>query len=68
MKNINITDRHKQIIEWSQEGTKASTIARWLGISVHTVRSHKRTAYNRLNVHSNDDAWLKIKEMESSGR
>lgn len=68
MKNIEITARHKQIIEWCEQGLKVESIARALNISVHTVRAHKRTAFNRLNVHSNTEAWEKIREMESSGR
>jgi DNA-binding NarL/FixJ family response regulator len=63
-----LTARHKEIIEMCQQGLKLATVARRLGISIHTVKAHKHVIYNRLNVKTNDDAWLKIKEMESSGR
>jgi DNA-binding NarL/FixJ family response regulator len=64
MKNISVTDQHKRIIQMCQEGLKIESVARVLNISPNTVRSHKRTAYNRLNVKTNDEAWLKIKELE----
>ena len=63
-----LTARHKQIIEMCQQGLTRETVARRLGISMHTVKAHKRVIYNRLNVKTNDEAWLKIKEMESSER
>ena len=55
-----LTNRHKEIIEMCQQGLKLATVARRLGISMHTVKAHKRVIYNRLNVKTNDEAWLAI--------
>jgi DNA-binding NarL/FixJ family response regulator len=55
-----LTNRHKEIIEMSQQGLSRETVARRLGISIHTVRAHKRVIYNRLNVKTTDEAWLAI--------
>ena len=55
-----LTARHKEIIEMCQQGLKLATVARRLGISMHTVKAHKRVIYNRLNVKTNDEAWLAI--------
>jgi DNA-binding NarL/FixJ family response regulator len=64
MKNIDVTYRHKEIIKMLHDGLKLESVARALNISPNTVRAHKQTAYNRLHVHSLDEAFLKIREME----
>jgi len=57
-----LTNRHKEIIEMCQQGLSRATVARRLGISIHTVRAHKRVIYNRLNVKTTDEAWLAIQK------
>jgi DNA-binding NarL/FixJ family response regulator len=57
-----LTNRHKEIIEMCQQGLTRETVARRLGISIHTVRAHKRVIYNRLNVKTTDEAWLAIQK------
>lgn len=68
MKNIEVTHRHKEIIKMLHDGLKIESVARALNIAPNTVRSHRQTAYNRLHVNNLDDAFLKIREIESSGR
>lgn len=68
MKNIEVTHQHKEIIKMLHSGLKLESVARVFNIKPSTVRSHRQTAFNRLHVKTLEDAFLKIQEMESSGR
>jgi RNA polymerase sigma factor (sigma-70 family) len=48
--NNKLTDRERAVIELAGRGMSDEQIARQLGISVWTVRSHLRNSYEKLGV------------------
>jgi len=47
-----LTDREKTILAMVGEGKRSESIAGVLGISVHTVRTHRRNLMQKLGIHS----------------
>jgi DNA-binding NarL/FixJ family response regulator len=56
---VDLTDREKQVLEALAKGYAYKEIADQLKISFETVRTHLRTIYEKLHVHSRTEAVLK---------
>lgn len=54
-----LTERERQILQLAVEGCTKRTIASRLSLSPHTVDSHLRSIYGRLQVHSRGSAVAK---------
>ncbi len=55
----NLTDREEQVLGHLARGHAYKEIADLMGISFETVRTHVRTIYDKLHVHSRTEATLK---------
>lgn len=49
---IGITEREREVLQCLVQGMLYKQVARELNISIHTVRSHIRNIYSKLQVHS----------------
>jgi DNA-binding NarL/FixJ family response regulator len=58
-----LTPREKQVLRLMAEGTSSRDIARRLGISYTTVRTHIRSLGSKLGVHSKLEAIVKAREL-----
>ena len=56
---VDLTDREKEVLEALAKGYAYKEIADQLNISFETVRTHLRTIYEKLHVHSRTEAVLK---------
>jgi DNA-binding NarL/FixJ family response regulator len=56
---VDLTDREKEVLEALAKGYAYKEIADQLKISFETVRTHLRTIYEKLHVHSRTEAVLK---------
>jgi DNA-binding NarL/FixJ family response regulator len=56
---VNLTDREKEVLAALAKGYAYKEIADHLSISFETVRTHLRTIYEKLHVHSRTEAVLK---------
>ena len=56
---VNLTDREKEVLAVLAKGYAYKEIADQLKISFETVRTHLRTIYEKLHVHSRTEAVLK---------
>jgi DNA-binding NarL/FixJ family response regulator len=54
-----LTDREEQVLAHLAKGHAYKEIADLMGISFETVRTHVRTIYEKLHVHSRTEATLK---------
>ena len=54
-----LTDREEQVLAHLAKGHAYKEIAGLMGISFETVRTHVRTIYDKLHVHSRTEATLK---------
>lgn len=54
-----LTDREEQVLAHLAKGHAYKEIAGFMGISFETVRTHVRTIYEKLHVHSRTEATLK---------
>ncbi|MBI9043686.1 MAG: hypothetical protein JEZ06_04325 [Anaerolineaceae bacterium] len=59
-----LTNREIQIISILESSFNSVELAAELNISPNTIRSHIKSIYNKLNVHSRQDAVRKAKEMK----
>ncbi|GGD17688.1 response regulator [Hyunsoonleella pacifica] len=55
LQKINITRREKEIIAELMEGLNVPEIAEKLFISSHTVETHKKNIFKKLNIHNSID-------------
>jgi DNA-binding NarL/FixJ family response regulator len=55
-----LTDREVQVLELLSKGHSYKEIADLLSISFETVRTHVRSIYDKLHVHSRTEATLKF--------
>jgi DNA-binding NarL/FixJ family response regulator len=55
----NLTDREEQVLASLAKGFSYKEIADVLSISFETVRTHVRSVYEKLHVHSRTEAVLK---------
>jgi len=58
-----LTPREKEVLRLMAEGTSSRDIARRLGISYTTVRTHIRSLGSKLGVHSKLEAIVKAREL-----
>lgn len=58
-KNYNLSDREKEILKFLVEGLSKKQIAEKLYLSYHTIDSHIRKIYEKLEVHSGSRAVAK---------
>ena len=47
-----VTARERQVLELLVQGKSVNSVATFLGLSVHTVQSHVKAIYKKLNVHN----------------
>ena len=58
-----LTDREEQVLSHLARGYAYKEIADLLGISFETVRTHVRTIYEKLHVHSRTEAVARAREV-----
>ncbi len=58
-KEYNLTDREKEILKFLVDGLSKKQIAEKLFLSYHTIDSHIRKIYDKLEVHSGSSAVVK---------
>lgn len=70
-RDLRLSQRERQIVQLIFDGHKEASIARELGISVHTVHSHIGRLHRKLNVRDRCELLLRIFEtymsLESGG-
>jgi DNA-binding NarL/FixJ family response regulator len=62
-----LTAREVRVVYLLSRGLSYAAIARQLGISVHTVGSHIKNAYRKLDVHCAAAAVMRALEMRALG-
>jgi DNA-binding NarL/FixJ family response regulator len=55
-----LTSREQEVLQLLAKGRLQKNIASTMGISVNTLRSHLRSIYEKLHVHSRSEAMLKL--------
>jgi DNA-binding CsgD family transcriptional regulator len=55
-----LSDREREVARYLSLGLNSATVAKELGISVHTVRSHTRRVYEKLGVHSQGELTARL--------
>jgi DNA-binding NarL/FixJ family response regulator len=61
--SVLLTPREKEVLELFARGFSYAEIARLQELSVHTVRSHVKTLYTKLAVHSKNEAVFEATQM-----
>ena len=64
IEDINLTKREKQILKLIKEGATNLSIAEYLEVSEHTVKSHLYNVYKKIGVKNRLEASNWIREME----
>lgn len=59
-----LSDRELEVLRLLQTDLRAAQIADRIVVSVHTIRSHIKSIYRKLNVHSRHEAVAKAQELE----
>jgi len=59
-----LSERELEVLQLLTTHLSSSDIAQELTISVNTVRSHIKSIYSKLNVHSRNDAVQRARELE----
>lgn len=54
-----LTARERQVVQAIEEGLSYKLIAARLGISLHTVRNHIRSVYQKLQINSMGELWAR---------
>jgi DNA-binding NarL/FixJ family response regulator len=54
-RRFDLTDRETTIAWLEQNGFSMTMMATWMHVSLNTVRSHQRTLYKKLGVHSREE-------------
>lgn len=62
-KPVRLSKQQKRILELLARGMRNAEIARELGVSLPTVKSHIQATYRKLSVHGAADAVLKAREL-----
>jgi DNA-binding NarL/FixJ family response regulator len=58
-----LTEREHQILVMANKGCSYEEVARTLGISIHTVRTHVKRSYAKLQVNSKTQAIYELRRM-----
>ena len=66
--NQKLTPRESQVLELIASGCTYSQTAERLGISLHTVTSHIKNLYRKLDVHSAAAAVMRAVQRQLLGR
>ena len=64
---VAITPRESQVVQLLGRGCTYSQVAERLGVSLHTVTSHVKNAYRKLEVHSAAAAVMRAVELRLLG-
>jgi LuxR family maltose regulon positive regulatory protein len=62
--NMTFTEKQKQVMKLMCDGFSRNETAQIMGLKPYTVKSHIKLIYKKLNVSSNVEAVLKIKELD----
>ncbi len=62
-----LTSREQEVLRLLAKGRLQKNIAEALGISVNTLRTHLRSIYEKLHVHSRSEATLKLIDPRPGG-
>jgi DNA-binding CsgD family transcriptional regulator len=62
-KNVQLTGRETQVLGLIARGCTYSQVAARLGMSTHTVATHVKNAYRKLEVHSAAAAVMRAVEL-----
>jgi two-component system nitrate/nitrite response regulator NarL len=65
LKNITLSNREKEVLEFIKEGIKNKEIATLLNISVSTVEYHRKNIYQKLNVNNVAELIKKTQSQDS---
>lgn len=65
---IALTPRESQVVQLLGRGCTYSQVAERLGVSLHTVTSHIKNAYRKLEVHSAAAAVMRAVELQLLGQ
>lgn len=65
-KNHQLTQREREILELVSQNRRPAAISEELSISVNTVRSHIKSIYVKLDVHSSDELLKLINDLPAS--
>lgn len=63
-KPIKLSAQQKAVLELLAKGYRNSEIVEMTGLSLNTIRSHTKIVYQKLEVHSAEDAVLRARELE----
>jgi DNA-binding CsgD family transcriptional regulator len=63
-----LTERESQVLELLASGCTYSQTAERLGISLHTVTTHIKNMYRKLDVHSAASAVMRAVQLQLLGR
>lgn len=63
LKPMNLSKQQKQVIVYLSQGMKNADIMEVTGLTIHTIKTHTRLAYEKLGVTNAMDAVLKAKEL-----
>jgi len=64
LKPVKLSRRQKYILELLAKGYKNAEIVEMAGLSINTIRSHTKIAYQKLEVNNAMDAILRARELE----
>jgi DNA-binding CsgD family transcriptional regulator len=64
---VALTPRELQVVQLLGRGCTYSQVAERLGVSLHTVTSHIKSAYRKLSVHSAAAAVMRAAELRLLG-
>ncbi len=58
-----LSAREREVARYLSLGLNSATVASELGISVHTVRSHRRRVYEKIGVHSQGELMARFQRI-----
>jgi len=61
---IKLSDQQKNMLSLLAQGYRNAEIVAKTGLSINTIRSHTRIAYEKLNVNTMEDAIIKARELK----
>ena len=64
---VRLTARELEVIRLVAEGCTYSRVAERLGVSLHTVTSHIKNAYRKLDVHTAGSAVMRAVQLRMIG-